>query len=93
MIGLYWKQVEKIIKHNYYVKYENKRQEIRNKKLKTFVSKHLRLSSKVAETLKTSAHASTQNMSEMTSNVYVPPAETKIKIMLMPNKGSINENE
>jgi hypothetical protein len=51
MIGNYWKSIEKIIKHNYGIEYEGKKQEIREKKLRNFVNKHLKLSASVAEEL------------------------------------------
>jgi hypothetical protein len=53
MITLYWKSVEKIVKHNYNVVYEKKKQQTRARKLENFVSKHLKLSVKVAEELNT----------------------------------------
>lgn len=53
IVQLYWKSCEKIVKHNYNVEYERKRQQMRTKKLENFVSKHLKLSVKVAETLNT----------------------------------------
>ena len=53
MVGLFWKSVEKVVKHNYNVLYEKKRQQIRAKKLESFVSKHLKLSVRVAEELNT----------------------------------------
>lgn len=53
MVQQYWKSVEKVVKHNYNVLYEKKRQQIRSKKLESFVSKHLKLSVKVAEELNT----------------------------------------
>jgi hypothetical protein len=53
MVQNFWKSVEKVVKHNYNVLYEKKRQQIRAKKLESFVSKHLRLSVKVAEELNT----------------------------------------
>lgn len=53
MVGMFWKSVEKVVKHNYNVLYEKKRQQIRAKKLENFVSKHLKLSVKVAEELNT----------------------------------------
>ena len=49
MIQHYWKSVEKVVKHNYNVLYEKKRQAQRTKRLESFVSKHLKLSTKVAE--------------------------------------------
>lgn len=52
MVQQYWKSVAKIIKHNYHVTYERKKQIAREKRLKDFVSKHLKLSEKVAEELK-----------------------------------------
>lgn len=52
MIQNYWKSLDKIVKHNYNVMYEHKKQEAREKRLKNFVSKHLKLSEKVAEELK-----------------------------------------
>jgi len=53
IVGMYWKSCEKIVKHNYNVEYERKRQQLRTKKLENFVSKHLKLSVKVAEQLNT----------------------------------------
>jgi len=55
MVLQYWKSVEKVVKHNYNVLYEKKRQAQRTKKLESFVSKHLKLSVKVAEELNTKA--------------------------------------
>jgi DNA-directed RNA polymerase sigma subunit (sigma70/sigma32) len=49
MIQHYWKSVEKVVKHNHNVLYEKKRQAQRTKRLESFVSKHLKLSVKVAE--------------------------------------------
>lgn len=40
-----------MIKHNYNVEYESKKQKVREKKLNHFVNKHLKLSSKVASSL------------------------------------------
>ena len=51
MVQTYWKSVEKITKHNYGVQCEKRRQHVRAKKLENFVSKHLKLSVKVAEEL------------------------------------------
>ena len=53
MMQNYWKSVEKVVKHNYNVLYEKKRQQQRSKRLESFVSKHLKLSVKVAEELNT----------------------------------------
>ena len=53
MVQLFWKSVEKIVKHNYGVSYDKKKQQARAKKLENFVSKHLKLSVKVAEELNT----------------------------------------
>lgn len=53
MVGQFWRSIEKVVKHNYNVLYEKKRQQIRTKKLESFVSKHLKLSVKVAEELNT----------------------------------------
>lgn len=53
IVQMYWKSCEKIVKHNYNVEYERKRQQMRTKKLENFVQKHLKLSVKVAETLNT----------------------------------------
>lgn len=53
MVQLFWRSVEKIIKHNYGVQFEKKRQQARAKKLENFVQKHLKLSVKVAEQLNT----------------------------------------
>jgi len=55
MVQNFWRQVEKVVKHNYNVLYEKKKQQLREKKLESFVSKHLRLSFKVAEELNTKA--------------------------------------
>ena len=55
MITQFWKSVEKVVKHNYNVTYEKKRQAVRTQKLESFVSKHLKLSVKVAEELNTKA--------------------------------------
>ena len=49
IVQQYWKSVDKIVKHNYGVTYEYRKQIAREKRLKTFVSKHLKLSEKVAE--------------------------------------------
>ena len=49
----FWRSIDKVVKHNYNVLYEKKRQQIRTKKLENFVSKHLKLSVKVAEELNT----------------------------------------
>ena len=53
IVQLYWKSCEKIVKHNYNVEYERKRQALRTKMLENFVTKHLKLSVKVAEQLNT----------------------------------------
>ena len=53
MVQLFWRSVEKIVKHNYGVQFEKKRQQARAKKLENFVQKHLKLSVKVAEELNT----------------------------------------
>ena len=53
MVQLFWRSVDKIIKHNYGVQFEKKRQQARAKKLENFVQKHLRLSVRVAEELNT----------------------------------------
>ena len=53
MVRLFWGSVEKIVKHNYGVEYDKKKQQARQKKLENFVSKHLKLSVKVAEELNT----------------------------------------
>ena len=53
MVGVFWKSVEKIVRHNYTVQIEQKRQQARAKKLESFVSKHLKLSVRVAEELNT----------------------------------------
>lgn len=55
MVQQFWRSVEKVVKHNYNVLYEKKRQAQRTKRLESFVSKHLKLSVKVAETLNTKA--------------------------------------
>lgn len=55
MVVQYWKSIEKVVKHNYNVLYEKKRQAQRSKRLEEFVSKHLKLSVKVAEELNTKA--------------------------------------
>ena len=53
MVQLFWRSVEKIVKHNYGVQFDKKRQQARAKKLENFVQKHLKLSVKVAEELNT----------------------------------------
>ena len=53
IVQQYWKSCEKIVRHNYNVEYDRKRQQIRTKKLENFVQKHLKLSVKMAETLNT----------------------------------------
>ncbi len=53
IVMLYWKSVEKVVRHNYQVQVDKKRQHMRAKKLENFVSKHLKLSVKVAEQLNT----------------------------------------
>ena len=53
IVMLYWKSVEKVVRHNYQVQVDKKRQHMRSKKLENFVSKHLKLSVKVAEQLNT----------------------------------------
>ena len=53
MVQLYWKSVDKIVRHNFGVQFERKKQQARAKKLENFVSKHLKLSVKVAEELNT----------------------------------------
>ena len=53
MVQVFWKSVEKISKHNYSVQIERQRQQTRAKKLENFVSKHLKLSVRVAEELNT----------------------------------------
>ena len=61
MVQLFWKSVEKVVKHNYNILYEKKRQQIRSKKLESFVSKHLKLSVKVAEELNTKSFIEQSN--------------------------------
>ncbi len=58
MVQQYWKSMDKIVRHNYAVVYERKKQVARERRLRSFVSKHLKLSEKVAEELqsKTSAY-------------------------------------
>jgi SNF2 family DNA or RNA helicase len=51
LIQKFWKSCEKVIKHNYNVEYEKKKQRVKEKKLNHFVNKHLKLSGKVASSL------------------------------------------
>ena len=51
LVQKFWKSCEKVIKHNYNVEYEMKKQNVREKKLNHFVNKHLKLSGKVASSL------------------------------------------
>ena len=37
IVQAYWKSCEKIVRHNYNVDYEKKRQQLRTKKLENFV--------------------------------------------------------
>lgn len=53
MVSVFWKSVEKIVHHNYTVQMEQNLQAARSKKLESFVSKHLKLSVRVAEELNT----------------------------------------
>lgn len=53
MVSVFWKSVEKIVCHNYTVQVQQKLQAARAKKLESFVSKHLKLSVRVAEELNT----------------------------------------
>jgi ribosomal protein L31E len=53
MVQNFWKSVDKIVRHNYGVLFDRKRQQARAKKLENFVSKHLKLSVRVAEELNT----------------------------------------
>jgi hypothetical protein len=53
MVGLFWKSVDKIVRHNHGIAFDRKRQQVRAKKLENFVSKHLDLSVKVAQELNT----------------------------------------
>lgn len=51
LVQKFWKNCEKVIKHNYNVEYERKKQKVREKKLNYFVNKHLKLSGKVVSSL------------------------------------------
>lgn len=51
LVQKFWKSCEKVIKHNYNVEYERKKQRVREKKLNHFVNKHLKLSGQVANSL------------------------------------------
>ena len=51
LVQKFWRNCEKVIKHNYNVEYERKKQKVREKKLNYFVNKHLKLSGKVASSL------------------------------------------
>ncbi len=53
MVQNFWKSVDKIVRHNYGILFDRKKQQVRAKKLEKFVSKHLKLSVKVAEELNT----------------------------------------
>lgn len=68
MIQQYWKSVEKVVKHNYNVLYEKKRQALRTKRLESFVSKHLKLSVKVAEELNTKSFVEQSMYKEINQN-------------------------
>ena len=68
MVQLFWRSVEKITKHNYAVQFDKKRQQARAKKLENFVSKHLKLSVKVAEELNTKSFVE-QSMYDKTKKV------------------------
>ena len=61
--------MEKVVKHNYNVLYEKKRQAQRTKRLESFVSKLLKLSVKVAEELNTKAFV------EQSMYKEVPPGQ------------------
>ena len=50
---MYWRSVDKIVRHNFGVQFERKKQQTRARKLENFVSKHMKLSVKVAEELNT----------------------------------------
>lgn len=51
LVQKFWKNCEKVIKHNYNVEYERKKQKVKEKKLNHFVNKHLILTGKVASSL------------------------------------------
>lgn len=53
MVQLFWRGVEKVVKHNYNVLYEREKQRVREKKLEAFVKDNMKLSFKVAEQLNT----------------------------------------
>ena len=61
MVQQFWKSIDKVVKHNYNILYEKKRAQIRTKKLENFVSKHLKLSVKVAEELNTKSFIEQSN--------------------------------
>mmetsp|Transcript_27435 Transcript_27435/g.26504 ORF Transcript_27435/g.26504 Transcript_27435/m.26504 type:complete len:118 (+) Transcript_27435:579-932(+) len=82
MVTLYWKSVEKVVKHNYNVLYEKKRQQIRAKKLESFVSKHLKLSVKVAEELNTNKFI---EQSKTTKEEEIETKEPKERLMKLYN--------
>ena len=77
--------MEKIVKHNFGVQYDKKRQQARAKKLENFVQKHLKLSVKVAEELNTKSFVE-QSMYDKSKTVdeadqekaTVPLTEVKI---------------
>lgn len=70
--------MEKVVKHNYNVLYEKKRQAQRTKKLESFVSKHLKLSVKVAEELNTKAFIE-QSMHK--DNLPKPLSENGVEVI------------
>ena len=78
MVQQYWRSVEKVVKHNYNVLYEKKRQQQRSKRLESFVSKHLKLSVKVAEELNTKAFV---EQSMYKDNLPKPAEEAGVEII------------
>ena len=83
MVQQYWKSIDKIVKHNYYVSYERRKQIARERRLKTFVSKHLKLSEKVAEELK----GKTASYTYHTEELPVPEKEVSIILEKMGEDG------
>ncbi len=77
MMQQYWKSIDKIVKHNYQVVYEHKRQIARERRLKDFVSKHLKLSERVAEELKSKTGVYTYQ-----TEVVPEPAKEEVTITL-----------
>jgi macrodomain Ter protein organizer (MatP/YcbG family) len=82
MVVAYWKNCEKIIKHNYSVVYEKKKQAIREKRLDHFVNKHLRLSSKVAQDLNTKAFAAASHNANSREEVIEEECIIPLRILL-----------